>query len=100
MMKHLLFGGVLPRFLGFDRGPIVLEGCRATVVQGAIYRSGGRETTFAPSYRFIADLSQKTAHTALAGGPSDRRFSPYYTSDLSRWRRGEYKVLEARDGDG
>jgi penicillin amidase len=100
MMKHLLFGGALPRFLGFDRGPIVLEGCRATVVQGAIYRSGGRETTFAPSYRFITDLSQTAAHTALAGGPSDRRFSPYYASDLSRWRRYQYKLLEARDDDG
>jgi penicillin amidase len=98
MMAHLLFGGALPRFLGFDRGPIVLEGCRATVVQGAIYRSGGRETTFAPSYRFIADLSETAAHTALAGGSSDRRFSPYYVSDLSRWQRNEYKVLEGRAG--
>jgi penicillin amidase len=94
MMTHLLFDGSLPRFLGFDYGPIVLEGNRATVVQGAIYRSHGRSTTFAPSYRFVTDLSETTAYTALAGGASDRRFSRYYLSDLLRWQRYEYKVLD------
>lgn len=95
-MTHLFFQGRLPRWLGFDRGPIVLEGNRATIVQGSIYRSHGRTTTFCPSYRFVADLSQHTAHTSLAGGPSDRRFSRYYLSDLARWQRYEYKLL---DGD-
>jgi penicillin amidase len=32
-------------------------------------------------------------HTVLAGGVSDRRFSRWYTSDLRRWLRGEYKRL-------
>ena len=93
MMTNLFFAGALPRFLGFDRGPVVLEGNRATIVQGAIYRAHGRVTTFCPSYRFIADLGDGTAHTALAGGPSDRRFSPYYATDIERWQQYEYKVL-------
>ncbi len=44
-MSHILFGGKMPRFLGFDRGPITLAGGRATVNQGQIYRSAGRVTT-------------------------------------------------------
>jgi penicillin amidase len=93
-MTHLLFGGALPRFLGFDYGPIVLEGNRATVLQAAIYRFHGRLTTFFPSYRFIADLSDGAAHTALAGGSSDRRFSRHYTSDIPRWLAHQYKRLD------
>ena len=97
MMNHLLFDGRLPNFLGFDYGPVVLEGNRATVVQGAIYRAHGRLTTFCPSYRFITDMGESTAHTVLAGGPSDRRFSPFYTNDVERWQTYAYKTLTAED---
>jgi penicillin G amidase len=92
-MSHILFGGKMPRFLGFDRGPIVLPGGRATVRQGQVYRSAGRVTTFAPSWRMVTDLGTDEVHTALAGGASDRRFSRWYVSDLKRWLRGEYKRL-------
>lgn len=92
-MSHILFGGKMPRFLGFDRGPITLPGGRATVCQGQIYRSAGRITTFAPSFRLVTDLGTDEVHTSLAGGVSDRRFSRWYVSDLKRWLRGEYKRL-------
>lgn len=94
MLSHLLFGGKLPRFLGFDRGPIALPGSRATIPQGQIFRSAGRTTTFSPSYRFVADLGETCLHTNLAGGPSDRRFSRWYISDLENWMQGIYKVLD------
>jgi penicillin amidase len=84
-VRHLLFGARLPRWLGFDRGPIALPGGRATVHQGQLYRAGGRETTFAPSYRIVTDLGENVAHTCLAGGPSDRRFSRWYASGLADW---------------
>ena len=90
-MSHILFGGKMPRLLGFDRGPITLAGGRATVNQGQIYRSAGRVTSFAPSVRLVTDLGTDEVHTALAGGVSDRRFSRWYVSDLKRWLRGEYK---------
>ena len=93
MISHLLFGGKLPRFLGFDRGPIRLPGSRATIPQGQIFRSAGRTTTFSPSFRFICDLSTEEAHTTLAGGPSDRRFSKFYFSDFINWMNGVYKIL-------
>ncbi len=93
MFAHMLFGGKLPRFLGYDRGPIELPGCRATVPQGQIFRSAGRTTTFSPSYRMIADMAFCEIHTTLAGGPSDRRFSRWYASDLDNWLRGAYKIL-------
>jgi penicillin amidase len=95
-MSHILFGGKMPRFLGFDRGPITLPGGRATVTQGQIYRSAGRTTTFAPSLRLVTDLGSDDVWTNLAGGPSDRRFSRWYVSDLQRWLAGKYKRLRAK----
>ncbi len=94
LMANLFFGGKLPRILGFDFGPVELPGNRATIVQGQIFRTGGRLTSFAPSYRIIADLGETAIHTAIAGGPSDRRYSPYYTSDIRRWESFGYKTLK------
>ena len=93
VFSHLLFGGKLPGFLGFDYGPIELPGNRATIPQGQIFKSAGRITTFSPSYRMIADMSTRELHTALPGGPSDRRFSRWYTSDIANWLKGVYKLL-------
>ncbi|MDZ7268160.1 MAG: penicillin acylase family protein [candidate division KSB1 bacterium] len=93
-LRHLLFGDKLPRLLGFDRGPVPLRGGRATPHQGQIYRSAGRQTSFAPSFRMIADLSREMLYTNLAGGPSDRRFSKWYCADLKNWRNGVYKFLQ------
>lgn len=100
MLSHILFGGKLPSWLGFDRGPVTIPGSRATVHQGQIYRSGGRTTTFCPSYRFVTDLSRDEARTNLAGGPSDRRFSRWYCSDLKNWIRGRYKTLRPEGAQG
>jgi hypothetical protein len=38
-------------------------------------------------------MGRDDAETALPGGPSDRRFSRFYTSDLARWREYGYKRL-------
>jgi len=90
-MTNILFDGKLPRFLGFDRGPIVGIGSRATIHQGQIYRSGGRDTTFFPSFRVVADMGSDDIFSNLAGGPSDRRFSKWYCSELNNWIDGKYK---------
>jgi len=92
-MSHILFGGKLPRFMGFDYGPVVLEGSRATLNQGQIFRSAGRTSTFCPSYRIITDMTTDELHTNLPGGPSERRFSKLYTSDINNWIAGIYKVI-------
>lgn len=92
-LSHILFGGRLPRLLGFDRGPVAIKGGRATPHQGQIYRSGGRTTSFAPSLRIVADLAADHLQTSMSGGPSDRRFSRFYCSDLERWIEGRYKRL-------
>lgn len=99
VMAHVLLGGKLPVWLGLDRGPITLEGGRATVVQGAIYRSHGRLTSFCPSYRCLTDLGQDEIRTALAGGPSGRASSGLYVNDLVRWREYAYKTLSASAPD-
>jgi penicillin amidase len=94
LMANMFFGGKLPRILGFDFGPVELPGNRATIVQGQIFKTAGRITSFAPSYRMITDLSETAIHTNFPGGPSDRRYSPYYTSDIGNYMNGRYKILK------
>ena len=79
--------------MGFNHGPVTLRGGRATIHQGQIFRVAGRETNWSPSYRFITDLAQPTTRTTLAGGPSDRRFSRSYASDVADWVAGRFKTL-------
>jgi len=98
-MTNIFFSGKLPKFFGFDRGPITIPGGRATIHQGQIYRSAGRTTSFIASFRMVTDLSEDALHTNLAGGPSDRRFSRWYYSDMKNWKNGKYKTV-ANDPDG
>ena len=93
MLTNILFNGKLPAMLGFDRGPVAAIGGRATIHQGQIYRSAGRETTFMPSMRTITDMTNDDFFSVIAGGPSDRRFSKWYCSDLQNWITGKYKKL-------
>ncbi|MBI2924629.1 MAG: penicillin acylase family protein [Verrucomicrobia bacterium] len=94
LLKHLLFGGKLPRWLGFDRGPITVPGGRATVHQSQVYRSSRRECTFAPSLRFVADLATDELHANMPGGASDRCCSPWYNNGTADWLAGRYHVLK------
>jgi penicillin amidase len=94
VLRHLLFGGKLPRFLGFDYGPISIRGGRATVHQGQIYRSAGRDTSFVPSYRFVTDFSERVLYSNMLGGADDRRFGRFYRSEVENWLNGVYKKLE------
>jgi len=94
-MKNLFFDGILPNFMGFDYGPIQIEGNRATVVQGSMYEIPGKKSAFCPSYRYITDLGTREVHTVLAGGPSDRRFSKHYKTDIENWLNFKYKLLKA-----
>lgn len=93
VLAHLLFGGKLPRWLGWDRGPIELPGSRATIPQGQIFNSGGRQTTFSPSYRMISDMATREMHSNITGGSSDRRWSQWYNNETANWLAGVYKVL-------
>ncbi len=92
LMKHLLFGGKLPLWLGFDR-ELEMPGNRSTVHQGQIFRGGGRETSFGPALRLVTDLATDEIQTTLAGGSSDRRFSKWYSNGVADWIAGRYKTL-------
>ena len=93
VMRHMLLGGRLPRWLGFDHGPVRLRGGRATVHQAQIVRAGGRDVAVGPSFRLATDLAGDTVWTALPGGPSDRRFSRLYTSGVGGWVQGRLKAV-------
>jgi penicillin amidase len=96
-LDNMFFGGKLPRFFGFDVGPVPIRGGRATPHQGQIYHSGGRLTSFTPSLRFVADMSAQELHTAICGGPSDRRFSKWYSSGVQGWLDGRLKTRRPPD---
>lgn len=93
-LRHLLFAGRLPLALGFDRGPISLAGGRASPCQTQFYMAGRREGCVGATIRINADLGEDALHTNLIGGPSDRRFSPWYCSGLDDWLAGRFKRLE------
>jgi penicillin amidase len=100
-MRNIFFGGKLPGFVirlfGVDYGPLALPGGRATIVQGQIFQAHGRLTCFAPSYRSVSDMGTDEVHTCLAGGPSGRILSGYYTTDIARWLGLGYKMLRGED---
>ncbi|MBM3555994.1 MAG: penicillin acylase family protein, partial [Alphaproteobacteria bacterium] len=91
---QLFFAGLLPKWTGFDRGPFPMPGGRATISQGQLMTAYGRRTSFAPSWRCVADFGEGGIHTALPGGPSDRRFSRLYASDLERYLAFATKRLD------
>ena len=96
-MTNVFFAGTLPKLLGFDYGPVELEGSRGSVVQCAVYRSGGRQTSFAPSWRYVTDMGQPEVHTVLPGGPSGRRTSSLYTEGIEDWLAYRYKTLSLHE---
>ena len=81
------------RLLGFRSGRTPMPGCHATLFQGHLKATMSRESTFAPSYHFVTDLSTDEAWTNLPGGPSESRFSKWYDTDIRRWKDGDYKRL-------
>jgi penicillin amidase len=92
-MSHMLLGGRLPGWAGFDHGPVRIPGSRATLHQCTVFRSGGREQTLGPCFRLVTDLGEPAARTSLAGGLSDRRFSRWYTRGIADWAAGRHKTL-------
>lgn len=91
--NHLLFGEELPSWLPWNKGPYALPGCRATVCQGNLYRDRGRQSSYAPSYRLVTDLSLSAVYTVIPGGPSDRFYKKSYANDISNWLNFNYKTV-------
>lgn len=83
------------RALGYDTGEMAMPGNHATPFQGHLLKTARRETTFAPSYHFVTDLGTDEAWTNLPGGPSESPRSGWYTTDIQRWQKGEYKLLSS-----
>ncbi len=82
--------------LGFHSAKMPMRGCHATPFQGHLLQTATRESSFAPSYHFVADLGTDEAWTNLPGGPSESRFSKHYRTDIERWASGEYKRLTSK----
>jgi penicillin amidase len=91
-IPNILFAGQLPKIFGFDYGPYEHIGSRATIAQSQIFKAMGHPATFVAVYRMIADMDTEELHTNNAGGPSDRRFSKYYTMGISDWINARYNI--------
>ncbi len=81
------------KLLGFNTDRRPMPGCQATPFQGHLLATAKRESSFAPSYHFVTDLSTDQAWTNLPGGASESRFSKWYRNDIPRWEQGEYRLL-------
>jgi penicillin amidase len=43
-------------------------------------------------------MATNEIHCNVAGGPSDRRFSRWYASDVENWFHGRYKRIAGGSG--
>ena len=93
-LPNMFFGGQLPKIFGFDFGPYEHIGCRATIPQSQIFKTMGRSSTFAATYRMITDMDNDEFLNNLPGGPSDRRFSKYYRTGFEEWMNGRYHLYK------
>lgn len=91
---NILLQGKAPKVLGFDSPEYFLIGGRATPHQGQIFSAAGRDTSFGPSIRLVADMADRYLYTALAGGPSDNRLSPWYQSGTEGWLAGDLRRVK------
>ncbi len=92
-IKNLFFGGKLPRALGFDYDFEHIGSC-ATIPQAQVHFSGGRDSTFAATFRMICDFATTEVHTNSCGGAAGGRFSPFYKSGIEDWVEGNYQVIQ------
>lgn len=98
-LPHLVLGG-LPTWLGYDRGPFEVPGSVATVNQGNFTVVDGVQSVVAPAYRFITDLDDDFALSALPGGVDGSRFSASYTQWLSEyWDSKYHRIAPPSDGE-
>ena len=87
--KHMLLGAIP----GAARGPFPQPGCRATVWQGYRVVVDGNAATIGPAYRFVTDMGEDAAYTALPGGREGSVFSPDYASGIADYLAGRYKRI-------
>lgn len=92
-VNNMFFGGKLPRILGFDY-PLEHIGSRATIPQAQLYRSAGRDNSFAATFRMVCDFASEEIRLNMTGGASGNRFSPYYKAGMEDWVKGVYRAIK------
>ncbi|MCB9653332.1 MAG: penicillin acylase family protein [Deltaproteobacteria bacterium] len=85
--------GALPGGFGANRGPFPLKGSVASVCQGQRLSLPWGDVVVAPAYRFVTDLGNDEAYTALPGGIEASPFAKTYACWLSEYLEGSYHRL-------
>ena len=93
LMKNIFFQGKLPKFLGFDYGPVELIGSRATIPQGQIFKSMGRVATYSPTWKMVADFAEERHSYGTGGRPFGPAFLEWYKSGIKDWLAASYKRI-------
>jgi len=95
---HILFGDrfkktpILKKL--FNAGPVPLRGDKTTVCQGNRFRSLGRESTFAPSYRMITSMNSDLVFTAIPGGSHESVWDRHWFEETKRYLNLQYKTIQ------
>ncbi len=98
---HILFGDkfkntpILKKL--FNRGPYHLRGDKTTVCQGNRFKSGGRDSTFAPSYRMITTMNSPIVFTAIPGGAHESVFKAHWFNESKRYLNLQYKTIKMEE---
>ena len=94
---HILFGEKFARvpLLNklFNPGPFHLRGDKTTVCQGNKFRTQGRESTFAPSYRMITSMDSPIVFTAIPGGSHESVLRTHWFNESKRYLNLQYKSI-------
>jgi len=89
---NIFFQGKLPKWTGFDVGSFEQKGTHQTLYCGHFRTSHGVDVNVAAAWRAITDLSENNLWSILAGGPSGKRFSQYYISEIADYHHGNLKL--------
>jgi penicillin G amidase len=90
--QHWVWGDV-GKLLGANRGPYALAGSRASVCQATVIGQGKMKKVIGPAYRFVADLGEEGAYSALPGGIDGASWSLSYDKWLKEYQDGTYHRL-------
>ena len=96
---NIFFRGNLPKVLAADLGPFPYPGTRDTLNQAGrspkTFDTTERHDVFAPSWRYVADLSETFAETCLPGGVTGNLFSSLYDNFVTDYLGYKYHKLRA-----
>jgi acyl-homoserine lactone acylase PvdQ len=96
--RHTLFGGRLPRVLGFDTAARPWRGGPNAPFQVRSVDFEGERMLFGPAFHLVFDMSRPHGWYNSPGGASESRLGPGYAAGLDAWHEGRLLPLGSPTG--